>query len=332
MENFYRVSNDVDLKKILDTASDKLVILMYFIKNSSECRRALQSFEKAALNHTLTIFCIVDVDKFDSDSIYINNVKTTPSFESYYMGNSFSQYSTSNEREIETFIVTCEQQVMMQNNIRNGNGQNMNQGMNQNMNQNMNQGMNQMYGQQNQSINPMFLRQQILNNAQSNPMLYNHLINNPNILQQQVNVLMQQNMMQQRNNIPMQNNGLQMSSQMMSSGLMNPMNNMSNMPIIPTNIPTNMPNSVSQEIPNNDDTLPTLQQMKKWFHIFQMMQSCNMLNPSYKSDTIMSPTSPVNSVTSTSNVESDVSDEVVLPNGDKIVPLGNGKYGLIKKA
>lgn len=63
-----------------------------------------------------------------------------------------------------------------------------------------------------------------------------------------------------------------------------------------------------------------------------MMQSCNMLNPSYKSDTIMSPTSPVNSVTSTSNVESDVSDEVVLPNGDKIVPLGNGKYGLIKKA
>nr|AEX62886.1 hypothetical protein mv_R681 [Moumouvirus Monve] len=320
MTNLYKVSNSNELKKVLESGTDKLVVLMFFTKNNSECKRALSYFEKIALNHTITVFCVVDTDKFEGDNAFVNNIKITPSFQAFYMGNNFNQCVTSNEREIETFVVSCEQQVMMQNNMRNN-------GYNQN---NMNQaGMNNMLSQQN--INPMFIRQQILNNAQmSNPMLYQQLMQNPNMLQQYVNQQMMQqpmNNMNNMNNINNINNVPTIPQQNMfpiSAQIMSPQTN-------PLSVPTNLVNQTNPPLINNsmnDDTLSSIQQMKKWFQIFQMMQSCGLLNTSAKIDQFVD-----QQITqSTQNNNQSNNGEIILENGDKIVPLGNGKYGLIKKS
>ncbi|QGR53877.1 hypothetical protein [Moumouvirus maliensis] len=306
MSNLYRVSNGVELKKVLESGTDKLVVLMFFTKNNSECKRALSYFEKIALNHNITVFCIVDTDKFEGDTTLLNNIKIMPSFQAFYMGNNFNQCVTSNEREIETFVVSCEQQVMMQNNMRNnGYGQN-------NMNQT---GMNNMFPQQ-QNINPMIIKQQILNNAQmTNPMLFQQLIQNPNMLQQLVNQQMMQQSMNTISSISTvpQNNILPVTSQIPPQ-------------INPLSIPTTQLNSPIVNNSIGDDTLSSIQQMKKWFQIFQMMQSCGLLNTSAKIDQFVDQQISQ----STQNNSQSNNGEIILENGDKIVPLGNGKYGLIK--
>ncbi|AGF85407.1 low complexity protein [Moumouvirus goulette] len=327
MTNLYKVNNSTELKKVLETGTDKLVVLMFFTKNNSECKRALSYFEKIALNHTITVFCVVDTDKFEGDNSFVNNIKITPSFQAFYMGNNFNQCVTSNEREIETFVVSCEQQVMVQNNMRN-NGYNQN-----NTNQS---GMNNMFSQQN--INPMFIKQQILNNAQmTNPMLYQQLMQNPNMLQQYVNQQMMQQPMQQpiqqpmqqpmhtMNNIPPISNTPQQNIYSIPTQIMPPQTNplpVSSNLINQPNVPFTNNNS------NNDDTLSSIQQMKKWFQIFQMMQSCGLLNTSAKIDQFVDQQISQ----STQNNDQSNNGEIILENGDKIVPLGNGKYGLIKKS
>ena len=66
-----------------------------------------------------------------------------------------------------------------------------------------------------------------------------------------------------------------------------------------------------QQLPPNTLLMPTAQQLQQWFQIFQMMQQMGMLNMNAK------PEAP--------------DETTILPSGDKIIPLGNGKYGLIKK-
>jgi hypothetical protein len=65
-------------------------------------------------------------------------------------------------------------------------------------------------------------------------------------------------------------------------------------------------------------SLPTFQQMQQMFQIFQMMQQMGVLNMNQQ-------------ITPTMESKTKIEGEEVLPNGDKIIPLGNGKYGLIKK-
>lgn len=62
--------------------------------------------------------------------------------------------------------------------------------------------------------------------------------------------------------------------------------------------------------------IPNLQQMQQYFQIFQMLNQMGALNMSAQTQTMGS-------------TKSD--DEQILSNGDKLVPLGDGKYGLIKK-
>lgn len=61
--------------------------------------------------------------------------------------------------------------------------------------------------------------------------------------------------------------------------------------------------------PALDSLMPTLQQMQYMFQIFQMMQQLGLISaPEIKKD-----------------------DAIELSNGDKLIPLPGGKYGLIKK-
>ena len=62
------------------------------------------------------------------------------------------------------------------------------------------------------------------------------------------------------------------------------------------------------------NSLPSMQQMQQMFQIFQMMQQMGVLNTEVK-------------VTNKGD-----EDEILLPDGRRIVPLSNGKYGVIKKS
>ena len=60
--------------------------------------------------------------------------------------------------------------------------------------------------------------------------------------------------------------------------------------------------------------LPTIQQMNYFFQVFQMLNQLGVLNISAQ------PTIPTK-----------INEEIVLSNGDKLIPLADGKYGWIKK-
>jgi hypothetical protein len=83
----------------------------------------------------------------------------------------------------------------------------------------------------------------------------------------------------------------------------------------PIHNPYNQPNiaSLSTQLnnPELDMLLPTLQQMQYMFKIFQMMQDADLLvKPSEQKKP---------------------DDTIELANGDKLIPLTGGKYGLVKK-
>lgn len=303
MENFFKITNSVELSKIFDAAQDKLVVLMFYTKHNPQCKRALNFFEKTAMNNNLSLFCVVDMDKFQGESRYVSNVTNMPKFEIFYLGNSLATQVTSDEKEIENIVRIGQQYIMSQCSSKNNN--NMNQfGM---FNQTPQMPLNPMQIQQ--------LQQQILNNAQmQNPQYFQYLMQNPvalqNLVQQQIQQMQMARMQQQQITPP-----ISISQQM-------PVTQMPQyVPPVSTvqssqPIQTAMPSSSSLAV-------PTLQQMQQMFQIFQMMQQMGILNMQ---------ASPTTAESQTKATSQDNTDEtIILPNGDKIIPLGNGKYGLIKK-
>ena len=357
MENFFKITNPTELNKIFDHGQDKLVILMFYTKNNVECRRALQIFEKMAVKHNISIFCVIDTDKFEGESRYLNNLGNMPKFECYFMGNSLGSNVTSNEKDIEGIIHMGQQYVMRHFNGRNNNqtqlGTNQ-MGMNQmGMNQmDMNQlgsmgGMNQMGMMglgQTQQLNALQIQQQILNNAQmQNPLAFQYLMQNSNVLQQMVQKQMmqqqqhmmhpQQQMMQQQQHmmhpqqqIPQQQ--IAMNPMINQQQLMTPQSMQMN-PILTNSIQTPQPliqNSQSQMLTNdsNISDLPTFQQMERMFKLFQMMHKMGALNIPESIETTVGE----NKTNLLDKVENN--DTIIFPNGDKLIPLPNGKFGLIK--
>lgn len=362
MDNFIKVTDANQLNKIFENAQDKLIILMFFVKNA-ECRRALPFFEKAAMNNNISIFCLIDMDKFEGESRYITNATNMPKFDCFYMGNSIGTVSVSTEKEINQFVMYCQQYMMQYNNSKN----NMNSSMSQFQGQNNMPMMNQM-----QPINIMQLKQQILNSIQmQNPQYYQYLMNNPMALQQ----LVQQQLQTMQQNQVLQQQQLLQQQMMMQQPVQTvpaiqpiqtiqppaqtqtqfPMNNI-NLPVLsPTITPTASVQLTNQAAALLDTSsaansvLPTLQQMQHMFRIFQMMQQMGVLhtpvninqnsqNPSntntetttdpkftMHSSPVLPPTPPpVNSP------QQDPDNTIILSNGDKLIPLENGKYGLIK--
>lgn len=347
MDNFIKVSNANELNKIFDSAQDKLIILMFYTKNNPECRRAYNFFEKIAMNHTITLFCFIDTDKFDGESRYVTNINNMPKFDCFFMGNSIGTASVSTEKEIEQLVMYGEQYMMNYNNTKNQMNQNMSSMPKQNM---------QMVGQMPQ-LNMMQIQQQLLNTAQiQNPQYFQYLMNNPLALQQavqkQYQTLQQQQLLQQQ---LLQQQMMQQSHTMQPTMTMNPMaQTMMPQMNIPSAGQTSQLNPGAAMASSPNSVIPTFQQMQQMFQIFQMMQQMGVLNtpgqfgqnsPEIISDvnkvsnlnptnvtmgnTIHIPNTPT--TPNTSNISGDPENTIVLPNGDKLIPLANGKYGLIKK-
>lgn len=315
MENFVLINDAQQLHKLFESAHDKLIILMFYTKNSPECRKARSSFEKSSLNHNITIFCIVDIDRFEGESRYVNNVTNLPRFDCYFMGNVFSTFVGSNDKEIENGVRAAEQYVMFQANIKNQ--------------QHTNQTGNQMIGTVNQllSANPLQIQQQIINNAYlQNPLYAQQLIQNPNLLNQLVQRQMQMQMQMQQ----------QQQAMMAHPTIVPPINQLPTPNITPLSDVAKEPMSgVAAQKQDSaigiQNSLPSIEQMRQMFKIFQMMQQIGAL-PSYQA----SPAARQDATSgtfATQNAEKDIisTDVILLPNGDKIIPLSNGKYGLIKK-
>lgn len=321
MENLFIVTDSSQLNKIFDTGSDKLIVLMFYSKNNPDCRKARQFFEKSAMNHITSIFCIIDMEKFEGESRYVNNVNNMPKFDCYYAGNILGSILTANEKDIESGVRSAEQYIMGHNNMKN-----MAQGNNNNM-------INPMMGMMTQmpQINHAQVQQQILNYAMmQNPILANQLMQNPAHLQQLVQKqvqLLQQQYMQQSMMQPM--------AQPMSQPMMQPipqmsqMNTGTQMPL--QSFPTNQNIAFQPAIngASNNNLLPTFEQMQQMFKIFQMMQKMGILNTDNQN------TADIQNSMATMMMNKPATPEmentIVLPSGDKIIPLPNGTYGLVKK-
>jgi thiol-disulfide isomerase/thioredoxin len=276
MSNFIKITDSNQISRIFESHADKLIVLMFFTKNIPDCRRALLLFEKSASNHITSIFCLVDMDRFDGDSRFTNGVTIMPRFDIYYAGNVIGTINTFGETDIENLVRYGEQNLLTSNNnMRNNGSMNMN----------------------NPAMNTQM--QQILNNLQmQNPMQFQQMMNsNPQFLQQCVQKQLQQQQMQafqQPQMMPQMNTFMPQTNPQM--GQFNMANNI---------------NPVSNSV-------PSLEQMQQMFQIFKMLQQMGVLNTQV----------PV--TTPSSQEDNSAKDIIVLPNGDKLMPLGNGKYGRIK--
>ena len=85
-----------------------------------------------------------------------------------------------------------------------------------------------------------------------------------------------------------------------------------------SNLNQNIPTEISSVV------VPTFQQMQQMFQIWETMNQMGILKTTV-------PPKPVPSQNN-SYVAQTVKEEITLPSGDKIIPLGDGKYGLIKKS
>jgi len=363
MENLSLITDATQLAKVFENAYNKLVVCMFYTKNNPDCRKSKSYFENSSINHMTSLFCIVDMDKFEGDSRYVKNVSTMPKFEFFYCGNSIGCIVSSNDREIEEMVRVGERYILTQSNMKNNNvGQNINT-MSQSGQINTITQMQAMQPlQQLQPMQPMQfsqaqiqqVQQQIINNAMmQNPVLANQLLANPTQLQamalQQLQAMAQQQNMQQQQTYqqqiqPIYQQQLQQFPQQQQQQTI-PQQTISQQ-TIPQNIESNIYNKPTN---NQYMALPTMQQMQQMFQIFQMMQKMGVLN----TDTLPQSTLPNSSssvlnnntvansasiisnsiphVLSQTNVNPQDDKTTILPNGDKIIPLGNGKYGLIKK-
>lgn len=330
MDNLFKATSSNELNKLFESSAGKIVVLFFFTKTNPDCRKTVPFFEKCAMRHTISHFCIVDIDRFEGNNRFVNNVNNLPKVDTYYEGDNLGSWQISTEQDIESAVRSSEQHMIIKNNNKNNMA-------NPNSNMNMSNQMS--------NINPMQIQQQILNNAQmSNPSQFQFLMQNPMVLQQmvqkQMQTVQQQQMMQQmmQSQVPNMMNGMNM------NGMMN-MPNMSGVPNMSNMLNSNMPNSVSMLNTSTDSAgsvLPTFQQMQQMFQIFQMMQQMGILNTNssaeiptelnvgqqqnqqYNQQTQQTQQIPPQEIPN--------QNEMILPNGDKLVPLPNGKYGLVRKS
>ena len=346
MENYFKITDAIELAKIFEMGQNKLIVLMFYSKNVPACRRCVPFFESIAVNHNLSLFCLIDMDKFDGDSKYVGNITNMPKFDAYYAGNPLSSTGATNDKEIEKFVAGGEQYILTQ--LGNKNKIMTDQTQPQTLSFDINY-----------QINPQQIQYQILQTMQvQNPQNYQYLIQNPEALQQlvqkQIIYRQQQIQMQQQRQQPMQPTvpimqPMQPMQQPMQS-MQQPMQAMQQ-PMQPLQIPPMISQSMipmmqqpiqnqwvqqQQQQPDIDNTvnttnniLPTFQQMQQMFQIWQMMQQMGVLvTPgSSASQSTAIPTS----AESESHLQPNEENTLILPNGDKLISMPGGKYGLIKK-
>jgi len=265
-ENFIIITDANQLNKLFETIQDKIVVIMLYTKSNSECQKARNFFKNVASNNLLSYFCFIDVDKFKGESRYIDLNLSMPCFICYYSGNVICTYQTSNEKEIAQMVHSAQQYMMSQNNTRN----------------------NLAGNQFQQNINPMQIRQQILNHVQmQNPSQYYYLINNPaalnQLVQNQIQLMSQQQvigqpqMMQPNSQTIQQSMPMQQPIQMQQS-MQQSLPMQQAMPIQQT-IPMQQTMPMQQAIPLQQ-TMPMQQTLPMQPSLMAQLQQSNMAIPS----------------------------------------------------
>lgn len=295
MDPIILVRDERNLQAVIESSKDRFVAIMFYTKHDGGCRSARNIFEKIAeRNASTSTFAIVDVDNFDRNSKMIQDVMNFPFFKFFYGGSYIGSSSRGDEKSLEAAVASGQQYVMCTMNNRN------NMASSQ-----MDSGM--MMGQQMNGMNPMMTnmqqQQQFLNSLQStNPMLAQQLSQNPQMLQQYMNQMMQPQMMPQK--VPM------ISMPQTNNSSINPV----------------MMNQLAQSIQSGTNSsssaIPTLQQMQQMFQIFIMMQQMGLINVPNVDPKLQVPGT---------TIQPKESDVITTPDGDRLIPLGNGKYGLLKK-
>lgn len=157
-----------------------------------------------------------------------------------------------------------------------------------------------------QMINVDTVKKQILDLAKAQDIpYYEKLLQNPNLLQSITNSNIFKSHQNQSKILKKNDQNLYNSVDLTSHQLNNNLQ--------PTAI--NILNSQSSLL--NNELVPTLQQMQYMFKIFKMMQQMGILEIPVKNNTIL---------------DSEVDDQnpILLKNGDKLIKLNDGRYGLIK--
>lgn len=124
----------------------------------------------------------------------------------------------------------------------------------------------------------------------TDPVRYNHYLQHPQLMQQYVS-----SKISEARNIPLPTTSFSTT--------------------IPTTPSSNIPQPIGQNLPDNGEFsyIPTMQQLRYMLEFFKMMQQMGVLN------LYPDPEKPAAET-----------DTIVLSNGDKLVPLGNGKFGRIR--
>lgn len=118
MSTIITVKSADQFMKVLESAMDKLVAAMFFLKNNPQSRTARQHFERSMNNNSITIFCIIDMDIFEGDDRMITGI-TVPHCDFYHLSTKIGYYSGSDQKGIEDHIQIAQRYVMKKNNEKN---------------------------------------------------------------------------------------------------------------------------------------------------------------------------------------------------------------------
>ena len=345
--NLNVINNSRELEEVFRTHQEKLISLLMISGHNRDSKMAVHVIKRLSEKHTISIFCIINIDNFKGDSRFVEKNGTVPRLECYYAGNKLAIIYGTQEHEYENAINNAQRMIMGQSTkTRNENPQQ-------------------------QGLSRIQLQQQFLNQLQNtNPQKYMYLINNQDALQQELDnyIMMTQQSQQymapqtqyvppqsqqyiapqtqqyvapQPQYVPQQDNQQNQFAQLMpQNGQQNQFAQLMNQPIpqngqqnqfaqllnqsMPQNSQQNqfaqlmnqsMPASLGTNsgwpemaLPQNNDFMSNMQQMQKMFEIFQLMQKMGLISGAEPTESTID-----------------------LPDGNQVIPLGNGKYGLVKK-
>jgi hypothetical protein len=309
-DNLTTIKDGSELQNLIETHSDCINCVLFFLKSNNQCRSAKTSFERISLDHPSTQFIIVDFDKYEGECKLVNtsNLKV-PTILYFFAGNRIGEVNTGNSGEIENKLKMAENQYIKQVNGKGMNGMSIIPGiqMNQPYIQPQMQPMNQM---QQPQFNYQQISNEILNHLRmTNPQQAQLAMSNPTILNQ----LVQQRMQQLSQMQPMQpvqpTFNPYMSQPLNASG-----------PSVQLNALASSLMASTQN-PMTPLIVPTMEQLACMVKIFLMLQEMGLLKDDLKSESI-----DVNSVKKS---DSELGEVVELPDGRKLIRQPDGRYGLV---
>lgn len=116
MSNLIRVTNGDEMSRIVSTSEHRLIVVMY-ISKTRDCLSALAALEKSSQVHRLALFCVVDIDTFVGDCIYLpylKDVNTVPRLECLYGLKSMGTMANIIDSKVEEVVIRGEEYIAKQ--------------------------------------------------------------------------------------------------------------------------------------------------------------------------------------------------------------------------